>query len=158
VGAPLADSGAIPDRGTIEVFDLSVNTVTPGPVLAPATGGIGDKFGQAVTILDGAVIGGAPEMEVVPVVGTGTPLRQGAAFVFRREPQSGVWDENQMLAVQDGEEGENFGAAMAATDSDLVIGVPRRPLSNGFLMDAGAVITYRRARADGEYIFDGGFE
>lgn len=152
-----AEAGA--DRGAIALFDVSPSSIQAGPSLTPTLGGIGDKFGQSVVVLGGMVLGGAPGATVRPVSGQGSGVAQGSATLFRK-PDSGTWREIQTLATINGTEGEEFGAALAASRTDLVVGAPQRVVRPfGSDVTAGAVITFRRAvLAEGDALFASGFE
>jgi hypothetical protein len=87
--------------------------------LMASDGGALDEFGRAVAIDGDVAVIGAPN-EGNP--GTGLPIGQGAAYVFRRT--SGVWSEDSKLMDLEGAPSDKFGAAVAISNGLAVVGSP----------------------------------
>jgi hypothetical protein len=92
-----------------------------------------DRFGAAVSISGDVIVIGAHEDDPAGDA-------SGSAYVFRRDPGTGVWSQTQKLVPEDGDAGDNFGRAVAVDGPRLMIGAW---LANGDTTTTGAAYFYR---------------
>jgi len=113
VGAPTAVVGnARP--GSASVFVRAGGTWTMTTTLSAIDGSDADGFGQSVAVSGDTIVIGAPKADIdfVP--------DQGAAYVFARDPGTGLWFEQAKLTAFDGVGGDEFGRSVAI-DGDLIV-------------------------------------
>lgn len=72
-----------------------------------------DRFGASVVKSGDSIFVGAPS----------DPSRQGAVYVFRRNP-SGSWLQSRRLTGSSGELGDHFGYSIAVAGNTMLIGAP----------------------------------
>ena len=99
--------------GLVFEFRLQNGLWQAGPLL-PTDPEAEAAFGAAIVV----------EAEVAVVGAPGAGGGVGAAFFFRRNPDTGVWSEPSRLAASDQTEGDNFGAAVALDGNDIWVGAP----------------------------------
>lgn len=134
MGAPYPNSGAsgrvyIAQRGSVPWFD--------DPFVTPADGMSGDNFGLAVAVEgDTAVIGANNAY----IASTGN-FNQGAVYIYERI--NGVWTEGQKLIASDGQDGDQFGNAVALDGDTLLIGAWQA--SYGGIFGRGAAYVFTRS-------------
>ncbi|MGH7463559.1 MAG: choice-of-anchor B family protein [Longimicrobiales bacterium] len=90
-------------------------------------------FGAAIALQGDIVVIGAP----------GSDDGRGAAFLYRRDPRTGVWSGQSQLAAADAESGDRFGTAVALDGDDVWVGAPA-PRGT----DTGTTWIYRRGAGD----------
>lgn len=102
-------------------------------------GASGDNFGIALALdQDLAVVGAYGDVVVAP--GAPTGVAQGSAYAFMRQPD-GSWLRIQKITPGTiGEDGDNFGLALALSGGTLAVGAPRRNAGNQ--AEAGAVFLF----------------
>jgi len=113
IGSPSAIVGN--ERpGSAAVFRRAGGTWNHVATLTASDGSNADLFGQSVGLSNDAIVIGAPLADVnfVP--------DQGAAYVFRRDSESGQWAEQAKLTAFDGAGGDEFGRSVAI-DGDLIV-------------------------------------
>ena len=121
-GAPGATAGGRKGQGAAYVFVEPAGGWANETETAKLTGSDsnpGDEFGWSVAVSARTVVAGAFDTTV-----SGRP-GQGAAYVFEK-PQNG-WEsatETAKLTASDGAAGDEFGVAVAASDSTIVAGAP----------------------------------
>lgn len=102
-------------------------------------GASGDNFGVAVTVSGSvAVVGAYGDVVVVP--GAPNGIAQGSAYVYSRQTDDSWLQTQKLVPTPIGEDGDNFGVALALDGSQLVIAAPRR--SAATQPEAGAVFVY----------------
>ncbi|HET9483199.1 MAG TPA: hypothetical protein VFO79_04510, partial [Xanthomonadales bacterium] len=156
VGAPdmdVDDGGPQPDRGVVATFEILGGAPAPVAILSSPQGGIGDKFGSAVSTAGGVIAIGAP-------LGTGAGGATDGGFVtiFRGErPSGGVrsWIIDQELLDAAGSEDDAFGATVAVRGSRIAVGAPQGEA--GGTARAGSASVFERTVTP-EDIFASGFE
>jgi len=75
----------------------------------------GDYFGSSVGVSGGRIVVGAPEH--------GNPeTRGGAAYVFRKDPESGAWNQDAKLTSSDIAASDYLGRSCAVSGSTVVVG------------------------------------
>lgn len=114
-------------------------------------------FGAALALQDNVMVVGAPGEATMG-------SEAGAAYVFRRNRQTGEWQQEAKLLADDGAEGDAFGSAVAVARRFIFVGAPG---SDGHSRDHGAVYVYRKKgrrwvqsgvlRPEGERLKDGLF-
>jgi hypothetical protein len=77
--------------------------------------------------------------------------RSGAALVFRRDAQTGVWVQMQRLIPADNQEGDFFGSRVAMYGDRLAIAARS---DDDVASGAGSVYLYRRSEASGLYALE----
>lgn len=133
VGAPLTIlPGPVNYYGSVHIFDLSPNALTPRQlIVSPPSGGV-TFFGSDVSIHEDMIAISSPGH--IPTSGTGGP---GCVFIY--ELLSGVWSQTaQIHAPALVPPVTSFGHSIALGEDILFVGIPA--FSNG----QGAVAVYRR--------------
>lgn len=92
-----------------------------------------DRFGSAVSLSGNVILVGAKEDDP-------SGDASGSAYVFNRNPGTGVWSQTQKLIPEDGTAGDNFGHDVAVDGPRLMIGAW---LANGDTSTTGAAYFYR---------------
>jgi hypothetical protein len=95
-----------------------------------------DQFGSAVAADADTIVVGAPLADL------GTSTDAGAAYVFVRDPSTGVFSQQQKLTAGDASAGDRFGSAVHVDGNTLVVGAPLVDL--GTSDDPGAVYVFTR--------------
>lgn len=85
--------------------------------IEPSDGNAGDDFGRSVAATSAQAVVGAPMARVE------SQAQTGAAYVFRLSAQ-GV-EQRDKLTPEEDEEGTGFGTAVAASETDVLIGAPK---------------------------------
>lgn len=137
VGAP-ADDDAGTDSGSVSVFVRSGTTWRLQQKLVAGDGASGDSFGAALAVSGETALIGAPGDD-----GGGRATDTGSAYVFTRT--AGIWTERAKLVASPAAAGDRFGAAVALSGSNAVIGAPFA--DNGAALDAGAAFTFQGSGA-----------
>ena len=124
-----------PGTGSVYVFRFDADTsdwIEEQELLA-STGTWGDGFGVSVSLSgDVAVIGALFDDD--------SGAQSGAAYVFRFDPDTSQWIEEQKLLASDGAEGDFFGRSVAVFGDIAVIGA-NADNDNG--SDAGSAYIFR---------------
>ncbi len=110
VGAPRQDSGGLPGRGCVYVFERMGSTWTQTQRLRASDGMSGDGFGTSISLSGDSLAIGAPADE----------LRTGAAYVFVRNGL-GEWVEQQKVSSTEVSGGAKVGEAIALDADTLVL-------------------------------------
>jgi hypothetical protein len=94
-----------------------------------------------------AVIG-APGVDLPP---NGMAMRDdaGAAYDFRRDPDTGLFSQRTELTASDAMADEAFGSAVIVACDTIIIGAPDVDLA-GLLIDAGAAFVFQTFEAEEE--------
>jgi hypothetical protein len=136
--------GAPPDRTTSEEGDFfwnnndgAVYVFNRDPIsrdqwryatrlASSAAAGEWDNFGSRLALAEDTAIVGAPE----PIgMNGGSP---GGVYVFRRDASlSDTWNQTAKLSASDGLGVDHFGSALALAGDTLLVGAPRKTLSQG---------------------------
>jgi hypothetical protein len=136
VGASGDDDGEKTNSGATYVFEyqLADTSWTQTQKLTANDHETGDRFGASVAISGGVMIVGAD----------GDDSNTGSAYVFSMEPGTGLWNQTDKLAADDGAADDRFGAStMVAGDvaifgawgddngagSAYVLEIPRSPVA-----------------------------
>jgi hypothetical protein len=150
VGAPQADvSGAI-TAGAVYVFTRDPTDATSpwsqSQKLEISDAAAGDEFGAAVSLAGNTALVGAPGVDFSP---DGLLLlnNAGAAYDFRRDPDTGLFSLRSRLTASDADADEDFGTAVAVSCDTMVIGAPGADLV-GMLIDAGAAFVFQTFEED----------
>ena len=119
-------------------FDSEASVWIEEQEVLTVTGAWADAFGEAVSLRDDLMLAGAPFDD-------DNGGSAGAAFVFRFDPDTSQWVEEQKLLASDGEGGDFFGISVAIFGDIAVIGAnghdggcPDDPTSN-----SGAAYVFR---------------
>jgi hypothetical protein len=119
---------------------------------------LGDQFGWAVAVSrDGstAVIGAPGESSNARGVNgnqdDNSASSSGAAYIFVRDPVSGIWSQQAYLKASNADPDDNFGSAVAISSAGnrVVIGAPGEASKSAFEADADNSVP----RAGAAYIF-----
>ena len=140
IGAHRSDATG-PDSGAAYIFTRTGATWRQDFQIIPNDSGLGDEFGYAVDLTDGAAIIGAPKED-----------RQepdmGAAYVFVKT--SDGWLQQAKLAATDAEAGDEFGSAVAIHAETAIVGAWKddHPVNRGEditdHIDKGSAYAYLR--------------
>ncbi|MEM7052944.1 MAG: choice-of-anchor D domain-containing protein [Pseudomonadota bacterium] len=111
VGAYLDDDAG--DRsGSAYVFDHDAGMWSQTDKLTANDAAANDEFGYSVSLLDDRALVGAPNND----------FRRGAAYLFGRDPATGLWPQNAKLVAADAEIGDNFGWSVSVSEARALIG------------------------------------
>lgn len=142
VGAYLSGSAGKAEAGAAYVFvrnPASGSWVQQAKLLADDGAG-GDHFGLSVALFGDIALVGAPDSD------PGGKASAGAAYVFVRNPASGVWTQQAKLVSGDGVASDIFGSAVALSGNRAAI-TARLATSDG---QATTGVAYVFARAPGQ--------
>lgn len=113
VGAPEAMG-----HGLVFVYQFDGDNWQLSETLVPDDGKQGDDFGYAVSINQGRIVVGARKAHF------GFD-QKGAAYVFEYNGTDLEWQQTQKLIAVDGEDKDQFGAAVAQYGETIVVGAPQ---------------------------------
>lgn len=119
--------------------DVVPFAVTTESKLTASDGGAGDNFGYQVAVSGNTAVVGAAYADV------GGNLDQGAAYVYVRDPATGVWSEQAKLVAADGVAGDYFGFSVFVDGDTALVGAVFADI-NGAL-NQGAAYVFVRDRA-----------
>jgi hypothetical protein len=109
--------------------------------LIASDGTASDRFGHAVDIEgDVAVIGAAQDDDVA--------MYAGSAYVFRYDPDTDTWAEEQKLTASDGVFADNLGAAVSISGDTILLGAESDDLG----VDAGSAYVFRYDAGSGQWV------
>jgi hypothetical protein len=110
------------DAGSAYIFHRSGASWAQQQKLVAADRGSGDNFGAAVAICgDYAIIGAAGEDE--DTGGLNTAAGAGSAYIFYRS--GGGWAQQQKIVAADRAADDKFGASVAITGDEAMVGAPQ---------------------------------
>ena len=114
--------------------------------LTASDGAAGDVFGNfgALKIQDDVIAAGAPFK-------SDSGMSSGAAYVFRYNPTTLTWEEEQKLTPSDPGEGKLFGATIELVGDTLVIGAPGEICPSNPSCYEGAVYLFRYDPVSGSW-------
>ena len=96
----------------------------------------GDSHGYAVDVDgDRAVIGSRFDDDA----GNGS----GAAYVYLRDPQTGLWEQETKLVMAAAAAGDNFGSSVAIDGDVIVVGAPQDDINVGSNLHGSAHVFTR---------------
>ena len=131
VGAPNEDAGGVEDAGAVHLYaktgswyDWTYTETVTADVLM-----INGGFGSSLSIDDDVLLVGAAE----------TNDWNGAAYIFRRDADTGAWQFEAELVPSGDVVASDFGAAVAGDGEAWLVGAP---FYNGVEDDEGAVYIY----------------
>lgn len=139
VGAPGRTVSGDSERGAAFLFGLAGNQYELITMIQASDGAAGDRFGFSTALSDdplqinGYALVGAHSASVAD------DEERGAAYVFHRDPGSGLWNEDARLIDTDGQAGALFGSSLdiSGDGSVAVIGA-----ANGGSTGEGLVVIY----------------
>jgi len=142
IGSPVAIVGNS-TPGSAAVFRRTGGTWSHVTTLTASDGSNFDLFGQSVGLSRDTIVIGAPRADVdfVP--------NQGAAYVFRRDAETGQWAEQAKLTAFDGAGGDEFGRSVAIDGDLIVVGSDLIPIDGEQLR--GAAYVHRRSATTGTW-------
>ncbi len=142
IGARLVDAGGQKDAGAAYIFTRQSGGSTwveQVPRLTAGDGHAYDMFGYAVALSGDTALIGAPA----------SMTTDGAAYVFARNPSSGLWTQQAKLVSSDHKPGDLFGYAVALDGDTALIGAPNA--DDGSKSAAGAAYVFVRDAASGSW-------
>jgi hypothetical protein len=123
IGAEGDGVGGERNAGSVYVFardDMGLWTEIQKLAASVAAGN--DEFGREVAITGDVALIGAP----------GTGIHEwGAAYVFVRDAETGIWAEVELLIPSDGSSGQCFGCSIAFAGNWAFIGAPQDYMRGG---------------------------
>ena len=134
VGAP-QDGGSI-GSAYIFVRDPVTNSWTQAQKILATDGALYDQFGESVSISGDSAIVGAKWDDSY----------RGSAHVFVRDPDTGVWTQQQKLLASDGAAYHIFGKSVAISGDIAIVGAD---YSTGIANDTGFAYIFVRDPATG---------
>ncbi len=99
--------------GTICSHGVHAQCVT----LAPSVGSSLDRFGKALDLNGELLIVGVPEDDTAG-------FNKGAVVIFRFNPGTGVWEEEERIVAPAGTTSGGFGSAVAIDTNVALVSVP----------------------------------
>ena len=141
-GAP-GTNNASSDQGNARVFQYlpTIGLWSLVATLVASDADPGDEFGSAVDLDVDLAICGAP-------LDDDNGPDSGSAYIYRRNPLTGLWVEEQKLLPIDTVAGDRFGASVAIEGDLAMIG------ATGPSLGAGALFVYRRDALSGVWEFE----
>src|SRR5699024_6063099 len=117
IGAPFSATSGNLQQGAVYVFSKGTDrTWAQSGLLLAGDGASYDQFGSTIAQSGNYLIVGAPGATV------GGQATQGAVYVFSNS--GGSWTQVQKLVASDGAAGDEFGAAVVMTGTDILSGAP----------------------------------
>lgn len=117
IGAPLQSTSLSPGPGAAYVWKRIAAGWIEEAVLSHPTPTPQDRFGAAVAIQGPSILVGAPLGNI------GGAVDRGTVSLFRRG-SGGKWTHLQLLTASDAAMGDEFGAAVAMSGPQAIIGAP----------------------------------
>ncbi|TKD10431.1 hypothetical protein E8A74_08270 [Polyangium fumosum] len=114
VGSPRGD-GAATASGAVYMFVRTNGVWTQQQKLFGSDGKTGDTMGQAVAVVGGTVVAGAPAEDT-------KGADAGAAYVFGEN--GGVFAQQKKLLAADGQAGDRLGASVGFSGQTVIAGAP----------------------------------
>ena len=142
IGARLVDAGGQRDAGAAYIFDRQSGSntwVEQTPRLIASDGHASDMFGYSVALSGDTALIGAPA----------STTTDGAAYVFARNPSSGLWTQQAKLVSSDHKPGDQFGYTVALDGDTALIGAPYA--DDGSKSAAGVAYVFVRDAASGSW-------
>ena len=137
IGAPLTDDNGT-YSGSAYVFRFDGSTWIEEQKLLASDGATSDGFGYSVAVFgDTAVIGAVAHDDACPDRIT---CNSGAAYVFRYDPKTSRWVEQEKLLASDAAFGDGFGLSVSISGEVALIGAHGDD-DNGF--DSGSAYVFR---------------
>ncbi len=149
VGAPKNDDNGS-NAGSAYVFEFDAGTMmwNQTQTLAASNASAGSRFGHTVAVRDDLIIVGA-------WLGDGAGTGDGAAYVFRFNDTTMLWEEEQRLFDAAGTTGDRFGFAVNTDGVRTIVGAPLKDSQAGaafiFGFDGSSWVLEREI-----FTFDGG--
>ncbi|MGD9054819.1 MAG: hypothetical protein PVF38_01695 [Desulfobacterales bacterium] len=145
IGAPQADVTGVTTAGAVYIFTRdptrAANPWTELQKLELVDAATGDAFGTAVTLVGNMAVVGAPGVDLPPD-GMVMRVNAGAAYDFRRDPDTNLFSLRTELTASDAMADEAFGTAAIVACDTIIIGAPDVDLS-AILLNAGAVFVFQ---------------
>lgn len=166
-GRWLADPGGSTNAGAARIWRRTAEgtTLSEGEVVAP-DGAANDEFGISVALDAGCDLGRAEDSSSWPrlIVGAWTadlPAKAdaGAAYVFRRDPSTGIWHFESKLTASDSAANSQFGRSVSIDGGLAVVGAWKHGIDRGalyiFRLEAGTWVQEAKLLASDGTIGDG---
>ncbi len=145
IGAPQADVTGVIAAGVVYIFTRdptrAANPWTELQKLELGDATAGDAFGSAVSLAGNMALVGAPGVDLPPD-GMVMRVNAGAAYDFRRDPDTGLFDLRTRLTASEAMANEAFGTSVVVACDTLIIGGPDVDLS-AILVNAGAAFVFQ---------------
>ena len=141
-GAPGTDN-ASSNQGNARVYQYlpTIGLWSLVATLVASDSDSGDEFGSAVAISGDIAICGAP-------LDDDNGADSGSAYIYRRDPFTGLWAEEQKLLPIDTVTGDRFGSSVAIEGDLALVG------ATGPGLGAGALFVYRQNSGTGLWEFE----
>ncbi len=140
-GDRIAVSAPYVDGGTGQVFIFQYDEALDEWLLEQAINApdadVSALFGASLELQGDRLIVGAPGH-----------LDVGQAYLFERDPATGIWNHTTTLADPDGNSGDQFGFSVTVSGPELAIGAVASDLA---APDAGAVHSFSQDSATGQW-------
>lgn len=163
VGVPLEDSNTkgintIPNENAgssgaayVYVRNAVTGAWTQQAYIKSSNTDFDDRFGTSIAISGDTMVVGAPREDSSSVGVNGVQnndgfTNAGAAYVFVRNPATGVWIQQAYLKASNPSVNDQFGTSVAVDGDTIVVGAPLEDTIEG---DAGAAYVFVRNPATG---------
>ena len=109
------DNGILTGAAYVSVRDPATGVWIDQQELLASDGALGDNFGWSVSISgDTAIVGATGDDD--------NGGESGSAYVFVRDPATGIWTEQPKLLASDGALGDNFGYSVSIDGDTAIVG------------------------------------
>jgi hypothetical protein len=123
------------NSGAVYVFERSAGTWSQTQKLEPAAGKKDDYFGRALGLEGDTLVVGAHVSDY-------QAEHSGSAWVYQREPMTGLWTEEQRLGASNGGKDDYFGFDVAIDEGVVAVGAWA---GDGAVPDSGAAYVFERS-------------
>jgi hypothetical protein len=133
VGAYLDDELGSTNVGSASIFKRNINTgVWESQIKFLEDGFTNDYFGISVSIYDDYAMIGI----------SGSFVQKGMAVIYRRNTQTGIWEEQTRLTDPEGQEGDQLGSTVCITPDYAFAGSPTDEEDG--IGDSGSVTLFKK--------------
>jgi hypothetical protein len=142
------ENGFINDAGAVYVFDIdTMGKFFLKQKIVSSNRILNGFFGLSMAATNDYILIGESGDGLNPT----TSPHSGAAYIYTKDANSGLWVEHQKLTPSDGQNADRFGYRVAFSGNYAVIGAFNQDydeLNNTPLSDAGATYIYKRNASD----------
>ncbi len=125
------------NTGAAYIFDLVSDIWTETQIITASDGVTGDRFGRTIAIEDGLIIVGTP-MEDEDENGENTLLSAGSVYLYSHNGTD--WNQTQKIVQEVRSDFAQFGASVAISGSNLLVGTPGYDEGDDFVIDGAGLI------------------
>lgn len=140
VGSQFSEVNENEFQGAAYIFERDDDTGLWSEIqkLSASDGGTGNRFGYSVITDENKIVIGENKDGVDSI-----PPGSGAAYVFSRDSETGVWDEIQKLSASNSTDGDRFSISVSISGSRILVGANEIGNSQGaaYIFEPGGTLT-----------------